>query len=1114
MNAASPRLLLLLSCFAGLLSGQAQTSNDLTTLQRKQVELFNNRLKKVTEYAKANSISVLRNTLEGRQLLLVDVHNGVPIYLASLNSEAAITTGASVLQSGITGITLEGEGMLIGVWDEGSVKEHIELGARVISREVNNPKTHSTHVTGTLIATGINASAKGMAPKAEVTDWFFDNDLAEMAALAKPDETSLLLSNHSYGTVTGWTKIDNVWTWTGDPSVSEDEDYRFGLYGAKARALDELANLSPYYTIVWAAGNDRGEPGDGSRPPDCNGGTGYDCIIPEAVAKNIITVGAINKVTSYTGPASVMMSSFSSWGPTDDGRIKPDLVGAGVNLFSLSAVGTDGYSFSSGTSMATPNVTGSLALLQELYRKLHGGSVMKASTLKALAIHSAKEAGPLPGPDYSFGWGLLDVEAGAKLIVAEDGVQTMIREEALSQGEEFEIILNPKANQKITATLVWNDPAGTPPAAALDPTDPILVNDLDMKLVAQNGATQYPWLLDPASPSAQAIKGDNFRDNVEKIEFSFPIAVPYRLVVSHKGTLKNGSQSFSLILNYQSTQVGSTLYWIGDSGNWNDNTHWSTTSGGSPAFTVPTAIDLIIVDDNSFDGTGENKITLQQNQAVRALKWISDDDSGLDFQSNTLTISHGVSFGNSHMSASGTGTLNLSSEATSGSAYFSNNDLGSIQIKTNGDWSFSGDATANEIEVVAGKLSVVNSKISLNSLKAIGATAKSLNLTNAILNLNAESEINGTSLEWNATDSKLLVDNVNATLNWNSVNFKGELEVNAANVNITGSNSFESIKIQAGSSIQLANGSNQDIGRIVSLEGSEGEPVSISSNGKASVTLIEHSLLCADYLSITNVDLVGSSIINAGLNSTIINSENWKTQACETVLFADFEEGFPCQNGLTEFYDRSTGDVTTWQWSFGDEGAVFNESDLQNPFLSFEKAGTHTVSLTVSDGSASHSYAKEVEIIPTSFLKNKIAVNGDNLMSVDISSNYQWYRDGNEISGATQRSYLFNGDEGIYQVVVDAGECNRSSELVTITGLSELPDVLKIYPSPAKNWISIQSSYPVKQLTIHDALGRLMVSKNDVFETPISVANLADGLYVVKVVTIGGVTSQRIVVAH
>ncbi|MEQ8426138.1 MAG: S8 family serine peptidase, partial [Cyclobacteriaceae bacterium] len=390
-------------------------------------------------------------------------------------------------------------------------------------------------VTGTLIASGVNSNARGMAPKASVTNWYFNNDIAEMTALAKLDQTSLLLSNHSYGTVTGWTKVNGEWSWSGNASVSGDEDYRFGFYGSKAQALDQLANLAPYYTIVWAAGNDRGEPGDGSRPPDCNGGTGYDCIIPESVAKNIITVGAINKLPMYSNPASVVMSNFSSWGPTDDGRIKPDLVGAGVNLFSLLADGTDSYGFSSGTSMSTPNVTGSLTLLQELYNKLHGGKFMKSATLKALAIQTAKEAGILPGPDYSFGWGLLDVEAAAKLLTAEDGVNSFIREENLVEGSTYELILNPKANQKITITMAWNDPASEPIAPALDPLNLMLVNDLDIKLVAENGAISYPWLLDPSTPSAQAIRGDNYRDNVEKLEFNLPEAKPYRLVVSHKG---------------------------------------------------------------------------------------------------------------------------------------------------------------------------------------------------------------------------------------------------------------------------------------------------------------------------------------------------------------------------------------------------------------------------------------------------------------------------------------------------------------------------------------------------------------------------------------------------
>src|SRR5690606_23634167 len=101
--------------------------------------------------------------------------------------------------------------------------------------------------------------------------------------------------------------------------------------------------------IVWAAGNDRSDTGDGSHPapPDGNGGTGFDSIGPEGSAKNNITVGAVLKVPDYTGPSSVVMSAFSSWGPTDDGRIKPDLVAAGVSIFSTGVTpsGDDTYSF-------------------------------------------------------------------------------------------------------------------------------------------------------------------------------------------------------------------------------------------------------------------------------------------------------------------------------------------------------------------------------------------------------------------------------------------------------------------------------------------------------------------------------------------------------------------------------------------------------------------------------------------------------------------------------------------------------------------------------------------------------------------------------------------------
>jgi hypothetical protein len=208
----------------GLLDCYSQQSQSLQLLNQKQQIIDQSRATRVSAFANEKSIPISFNTTEGQHFLLVDIENGIPVYLSGLNSDAALTTGASRIQGGMLGLNVEGEGILIGVWDEGSVIDHVELGARVLSIEVIDSKTHASHVTGTLIASGINPLAKGMAPKATVTNWYFNNDLAEMSALARPDKTSLLLSNHSYGTVTGCTGINGEWVWTGNPSISTDED--------------------------------------------------------------------------------------------------------------------------------------------------------------------------------------------------------------------------------------------------------------------------------------------------------------------------------------------------------------------------------------------------------------------------------------------------------------------------------------------------------------------------------------------------------------------------------------------------------------------------------------------------------------------------------------------------------------------------------------------------------------------------------------------------------------------------------------------------------------------------------------------------------------------------
>jgi hypothetical protein len=380
--------------------------------------------------------------------------------------------------------------------------------------------------------------------------------------MAAEAANGMLLSNHSYIYLTGWSWWGTGWVWWGDTTVSRTTDYTFGFYMSDARTVDSIAYLAPYYLVCKAAGNEMFV-GPANQPVahqvwtpsgyypstwvrNLNGGpNGYDCISSGfGVSKNILTLGAVNAIPNgYSSPADVVLASFSSTGPTDDGRIKPDLVTDGVGLYSTLTANNTAYGYSSGTSMATPGATGSLALLQEHYHNLHG-NYMLASMLRGLAIHTADEAGTAPGPDYRFGWGLLDI-AKAATVLSRQCSNAVIRD-TLQNGETYILELKTKSSQPLTATLCWTDPPGVPPPNVLNPPNLMLVNDLDMRI---DSTVYKPWTLDPANVTAAASTGDNFRDNVEKIVIPNPPTGKHILKITHKNSLSGGSQVFSLIIS-------------------------------------------------------------------------------------------------------------------------------------------------------------------------------------------------------------------------------------------------------------------------------------------------------------------------------------------------------------------------------------------------------------------------------------------------------------------------------------------------------------------------------------------------------------------------------------
>lgn len=540
----------------GATAQNATNKAALQQLAKEQNKEWKKMQKRAEAYAKAHNIEIWRELEDGTVIQLVDVADGKPVYFKTDNLGAAITTRANELwEGGSVGVIIEGEGYdKVGIWDGGRVRnthqEFNQTGSQriILGDGASSMSAHATHVAGTVIAGGVNSEAHGMAPLAELRSHDWNSVEGEMSNAAA---AGMEIANHSWGQIRGWN-YDNGWDWYGNSGISPDEDYLFGFYNSQARTWDIIANNAPNFLIVKSAGNDRGEgpgnAGTGGEPEKDGGADGYDCIGGAGNAKNILTVGAVNEVLNYTGPGSVSMSSFSGWGPTDDGRIKPDVVGKGVNVYSSTSGSNSSYSSYNGTSMSAPNVTGTMVLLQQLYQESHDDP-MRASTLKGLVIHTADEAGSTTGPDYIFGWGLVNAERAANIIIEDDVMQNSIDEITLPEGSSYSREVTVSGGNPLRVTISWTDPHGSVPAASLNPRTPILVHDLDLRIEDEEGNIFFPYMLDPDNPSAAATTTTkNNLDNVEMVHIADAPAGTYTIHVDHDGPLNN-DQVFSLIIS-------------------------------------------------------------------------------------------------------------------------------------------------------------------------------------------------------------------------------------------------------------------------------------------------------------------------------------------------------------------------------------------------------------------------------------------------------------------------------------------------------------------------------------------------------------------------------------
>lgn len=192
--------------------------------------------KEAIKWARRNGYLIRETYPGGKTIELQGFHKGKPVYYTTHNIVAAKTVSTDKIQpGGSTGLNLQGDGRTIGIWDGGiAYRGHTSFKDASGQYRVHDMDDstdiiddHATHVTGTMSADGDNSNARGMAEKAHIHSYDWNNDRNEMIDATIVASNPLMLSNHSYGILAGWSKKGSQWYWYGDDNTYID--FSFGV---------------------------------------------------------------------------------------------------------------------------------------------------------------------------------------------------------------------------------------------------------------------------------------------------------------------------------------------------------------------------------------------------------------------------------------------------------------------------------------------------------------------------------------------------------------------------------------------------------------------------------------------------------------------------------------------------------------------------------------------------------------------------------------------------------------------------------------------------------------------------------------------------------------------
>jgi hypothetical protein len=460
--------------------------------------------------------------------------------------------------------------------DDGIVGPHIDFQGRIDnSFSSGTGQNHGDGVSGIMAGAGnLNPAMRGMAAEANLYVVNYVPNFLDSPTQALINSGAVQITNSSY-------------------SDGCNAGYTTGTQRVDAQTKD-----IPSLLHVFSAGNSNNNNcgyGAGNQWGNITGG--------HKQGKNVIATANV----FFNGS----LVNSSSRGPAHDGRIKPDIAANGQNQNSTRENNT--YQSFGGTSGAAPGIAGVSAQLYEAYGDINGGALPPSALIKATLLNTASDYGNV-GPDYKFGWGIVNGLRAAKLI-EDDRYLTATVTQGTSNNHTINV---PAGTTQVRFMAYWSDVPAAPGASLA------LVNDLDLVVTDPSNGAHLPWILDP-TPNATtldlpATNGIDRLNNMEQVLLNNPAAGNYDIEISGFN-VPVGPQEYFIVYEIISEKLTLTYPNGGESFQpfSAESIHWDA---------VNTAGDFDL-EYSSNNGGSWNTITTV-NSSLRNYAW-STPDVGGDF---------------------------------------------------------------------------------------------------------------------------------------------------------------------------------------------------------------------------------------------------------------------------------------------------------------------------------------------------------------------------------------------------------------------------------------------------------------------------------------------------